>query len=75
MELAAHVLCGLQSLPAKPLTILADVLANYVVGAGLGLITWWLESGQPYPAERMVAMTQELILKGVLETMEQDFKA
>lgn len=67
--LAGHVLRGLQTLPAKQLTIPTDVLANYVAGAELGLITWWLESGQPYPPERMAAMTQQLILKGVLEAM------
>ena len=67
--LAGHVLGALKSLPAKQRALPADVLANYMAGAELGLVMWWLENGQPYPPERMAAMTQQLILNGVLDAV------
>lgn len=67
--LAGHVLRALKSVPARQLTLPADVLANYVAGTELNLITWWLENNLPYPPERMAAMTQQLVLNGVLPSI------
>ncbi len=40
-----------------------EVAAHHLVVATLGLIQWWLERDQPYPAERMGAIYQELIIR------------
>ena len=68
--LAQHTLAMLKRLPPKHLSMPIDVLANYMAGAELSLMTWWLEDGQQYPVEQMAAMTQQLILKGVLATVD-----
>ncbi len=41
----------------------AEVAAHHLVIATLGLIQWWLEHDLPYPAERMGAIYQELIVR------------
>ncbi len=68
--LAQHTLAMLKRLPQKQVSMPIDVLANYMAGAELSLMTWWLEDGQQYPVEQMAAMTQQLILKGVLATVD-----
>lgn len=62
--LAGHIEKGLQISRQAPV-IPIKVLANYMAGAELALITWWVENGQPYPPEQMAEMLQRLILKGV----------
>jgi AcrR family transcriptional regulator len=68
--LAGCVLRGLKTVRPDRLTMPPDVLANYIAGAELGLMTWWLENGQPYPAERMAEMAHQLILDGVLRAVK-----
>jgi AcrR family transcriptional regulator len=58
--LANHVLTGLKPDGDVP----AEVMANYIAGAELALIMWWLEQDTPYTAGQMAAMTQRLVLKG-----------
>lgn len=41
------------------------VLADYVAGAFLGLLRWWLEHQRPYSPEQMHAIFQRLVLPGV----------
>ena len=41
-------------------TISIDILAQYVSGALLSLITWWLETDTPYSADEMAAIFQKL---------------
>ncbi|WP_322808015.1 TetR/AcrR family transcriptional regulator [Thermanaerothrix sp.] len=43
----------------------AEVLANYFAGALLGLLTWWLEHGTPYPPQAMAQMFYHLFYDGV----------
>ena len=43
-----------------------DVLANYIAGTEVTLLTWWLEHDQPYSPEQMAAWTQKLLLNGAL---------
>ncbi len=40
-----------------------EAAAHHLVVATLGLIEWWLERDLPYPAERMGAIYQELIVR------------
>jgi AcrR family transcriptional regulator len=67
--LAGHVLQALQS-SGRQTAIPVEVLARYIAGAELSLISWWLEAGMPYPAEQMAAMAQSLILHGVVPLTE-----
>jgi len=41
------------------------VMANYLAGALLTLLTWWLDNNMPYPPKRMDEMFQELTMPGV----------
>lgn len=41
------------------------VMANYLAGSLLTLLTWWLDNDMPYPPERMAGMFQELAMPGV----------
>ena len=47
--------------PSVPL----PVIANYLAGTLLTLLTWWLDNNMPYPPERMDEMFQELAMPGV----------
>ncbi|MBZ0277686.1 MAG: TetR/AcrR family transcriptional regulator [Anaerolineae bacterium] len=42
-------------LPNMPL----DVLANYIAGAQLSLVDWWLTTRTPYTAEQLAAILQQ----------------
>jgi AcrR family transcriptional regulator len=68
--LAATVMKSLRSAPPQSFAISPDVIANYLAGAELSLIAWWLNSGQPYPVEDIARMAQRLILHGVLDVIE-----
>jgi AcrR family transcriptional regulator len=41
------------------------VMANYLAGALLTLLTWWLDHNMPYPPEQMDEMFQVLAMPGV----------
>jgi AcrR family transcriptional regulator len=47
--------------PSAPL----PVIANYLAGALLTLLIWWLNNAMPYSPERMDEMFQELAMPGV----------
>lgn len=51
--------------PARAVPLPSEVLANYFAGALLGLLTWWLENGMPYPASDMAAMFYRMFYHGV----------
>jgi AcrR family transcriptional regulator len=42
----------------------AAIEAQFIGGALLGTIQWWLRSGMPYPAERMAEMVRSLLPEG-----------
>jgi AcrR family transcriptional regulator len=41
-----------------------DVLSNYYAAALLGLVTWWLENGMPYPPQQMAEIFRLLFFEG-----------
>jgi hypothetical protein len=45
------------------------IIANHVASAQLGLATWWLLNGKPYPAPYMAQLSLLLTLNGLLETL------
>lgn len=47
--------------PAVP----PPVLADYVAGAFLGLLRWWLELQRPYSLEQMHRIFRQMVLAGV----------
>jgi AcrR family transcriptional regulator len=38
-----------------------EVFSNYFAGSLLGVLTWWLETNMPYPAEKMARIYQQLV--------------
>jgi AcrR family transcriptional regulator len=52
-----------------PPTIPLAVVSQYLAGAFLNLLKWWLEAGMPYSAEQMDSMFQQLALPGVWATL------
>ncbi len=46
-----------------------QTLADYMAGAILTMLRWWLDNGMPYPPEQMDAMFQQLVLPGVQATL------
>lgn len=63
-QLQGHIPAG--HTPAAPLPLVAD----YVAGAILTMITWWLDNDMPNTPEQMDAMFQRLVLRGVHETLQ-----
>ena len=51
--------------PSVPLA----VVSQYLAGAFLNLLKWWLEAEMPYSPERMNEMFQQLALPGVWATV------
>jgi len=56
--------------PSVPLV----VVAQYLAGAFLNLLKWWLEAEMPYSPERMDEMFQQLALPGVWEIVGERWK-
>lgn len=54
--------------PSIPLT----VVSQYLAGAFLNLLKWWLEADMPYSPERMDEIFQQLALPGVWATIRRD---
>jgi AcrR family transcriptional regulator len=51
--------------PAAPLPMVAD----YLAGAILSMLTWWLDNEMPYTPEQMDALFQQLVRPGVQATL------
>jgi AcrR family transcriptional regulator len=51
--------------PAAPLALVAD----YMAGAILTMLRWWLDSGMPCSPEQMDAIFHQLVLPGVQATL------
>lgn len=49
-----------------------SVISNYLAGALLTLLIWWLEKDMPYPPERMDALFQELSMPGVWAVLDMN---
>jgi hypothetical protein len=41
------------------------VVSEYLAGAFITLLKWWLAAGMPYPPEQMESIFQQLVLPGV----------
>jgi AcrR family transcriptional regulator len=50
-----------------PLPVPVEVVAQYLAGAFLNLLTWWLRAEMPYTADQMDSFFQKLALRGVWE--------
>lgn len=48
---------------ASGLPIPAEIAAQHLVVASIGLIQWWLDHGRPYPAERMGEIYAALVIE------------
>jgi AcrR family transcriptional regulator len=46
-----------------------ELVADYMAGAILTMLRWWLDNGMTYPPEQMDAMFQQLVLPGVQATL------
>ncbi len=47
------------------------VIANFLAGSLLTLLTWWLDNDMPYSPERMDEMFRELAMPGVWDVMTE----
>jgi Transcriptional regulator C-terminal region len=50
------------------------VMAQYLAGAFLNLLKWWIEAEMPYSPEQMDEIFQQLALPGVWATIERKGK-
>jgi AcrR family transcriptional regulator len=64
-----RVLLGIDKLGEINSQVPMDVFINYLAGAWLGLITWWLENEMPYPAEHIAGMFQRMVVQGAPEAL------
>lgn len=46
-----------------------EVVVGFASAAALGSLSWWLEKGTPYPAERVAAWYLEMISSGVFRAL------
>ena len=65
----ARVLLERDELGALNSQVPMDVFMNYIAGAWLGLITWWLENEMPYPAEQIAGMFQRMVVQGAPDAL------
>jgi AcrR family transcriptional regulator len=63
-HLAALIPAG--QAPAAPLPLVAD----YLAGAILSMLTWWLDNEMPYTPEQMDTLFQQLVRPGVQTTLQ-----
>ncbi len=49
-----------------------EVIAQYLTGAILALLKWWLEAEMPYSPEHMEQVVQQLVLPGVWATVARE---
>jgi AcrR family transcriptional regulator len=66
IEPALCTLCAEKRSPSIPL----PVISEYLAGAFLTLLKWWVEASMPYPPEQMESIFQQLALPGVWATIE-----
>jgi AcrR family transcriptional regulator len=63
-HLAALIPAG--QAPAAPLPLVAD----YLAGAILSMLTWWLDNEMPYTPEHMDTLFQQLVRPGLQTTLQ-----
>jgi len=62
-----QVLLGREKMATLEPQVPLEVFLNYLAGAWIGLITWWLENEMPYTQEQMALMFQKMIIHGAPE--------
>ncbi len=67
-QFIAERVAEMETTPLVPV----DVLAHYIAGSLLALVTWWLENDMPYRPEQMVQMYYQLVIFGVARVMGLD---
>jgi AcrR family transcriptional regulator len=61
-----------QIVPEQALSFPLEVLANYLAGAMISLMSWWLKQDVPYTAEQMAEMFYKLSLPTILTLVGED---
>jgi len=67
IEPALSTLCAERRSPPIPL----PVVSEYLAGAFLTLLKWWVEASMPYPPEQMETIFQQLALPGVWAMLKE----
>jgi len=53
----------------QPVAVALPLVADYIAGAILTMLNWWLDNEMPYTPEHMDALFQQLVLPGVQATL------
>lgn len=69
--LAALVLANIST---DTMEVPAEIVAQYIAGAELSLIVWWLNAEMPYTTQEMAAMVYRLVLRGVADVLEEQIE-
>jgi AcrR family transcriptional regulator len=56
--------------PGQPPAASLPLVADYLAGAILSMLTWWLDNEMPYTPEQMDALFQQLVRPGVQATLQ-----
>ena len=67
IEPALCTLCAEKRSPSIPLSVVSE----YLAGAFLTLLKWWVEASMPYPPEQMEHIFQQLALPGVWAMLKE----
>ncbi len=67
IEPALSTLCAEKRSPPIPL----PVVSEYLAGAFLTLLKWWIEASQPYSPQQMESIFQQLALPGVWAMLKE----
>jgi AcrR family transcriptional regulator len=65
------VLTSLSAVDDNALELPREVMAQYIAGAELSLIVWWLNAGMPYTTQQMAEMSHRLVLRGVADVLSE----
>jgi AcrR family transcriptional regulator len=57
---------------SRTLTVPPEIIADYLAGAVLTLVHWWLDHGMRYTPEQMEAIFQQLALPGIRAVLHQE---
>jgi len=63
---------NLMTVPGKDPRLPLDFMTHYLVGAYVGVATWWLNNGMPYSSEKMAEMINDLADKGLMWALGTD---
>ncbi len=58
-----------EQLSGRQKEIPVDLLAHYIAGSYLAVLTWWLDHDAPYPPEQMDAFYQQLVFPGIQQLL------